>query len=177
MTEQIYEGNAAADAPAGRGWLLGHFQPAGDPRHSDEVEIKWAIHPVGDRRGQWVTGERRSAALILVSGRFRVEFPGRSVLLAQQGDYVVFHGVNHSWHAEEASVVVAVRWATGLARPARTLRQLGGSVRYEARPARRTVCGYWSVLRWMAARPWSPAGTRGWARRLPPPSGRRAPRS
>ncbi len=66
--------------------------------------------PVGDRRGQWVTGERRSAALILISGRFRVEFPGRSVLLAEQGDYVVFHGVNHSWHAEEASVVVAVRW-------------------------------------------------------------------
>jgi hypothetical protein len=95
MTEQIYVGNAAADAPAGRGWLL---------------EIKWAIHPRDDRRAQWVSGERRSAALILVSGRFRVELPGRSVLLAQQGDYVVFHGVNHSWHAEEASVVVAVRW-------------------------------------------------------------------
>jgi mannose-6-phosphate isomerase-like protein (cupin superfamily) len=110
MTERIYVGNAGADAPAGRGWLLGHFQPPGDPRHSDDVEIKWAIHPRDDRRAQWVTGERRSAALILVSGRFRVELPGRSVLLAEQGDYVVFHGVNHSWHAEEASVVVAVRW-------------------------------------------------------------------
>jgi mannose-6-phosphate isomerase-like protein (cupin superfamily) len=110
MKEQIYAGNAAADAPAGRGWLLGHFQPAGDPRHSDDVEIKWAIHPLDDRRPEWVTGEQRSAALILISGRFRVEFPGRSVLLAQQGDYVVFHGVNHSWHAEEPSVVVAVRW-------------------------------------------------------------------
>ncbi len=94
MTEQIYVGNAAADAPAGRGWLLGHFQPAARD----------------DRRAQWVTGERRSAALILVSGRFRVELPGRSVLLAEQGDYVVFHGVNHSWHAQEASVVLAVRW-------------------------------------------------------------------
>jgi mannose-6-phosphate isomerase-like protein (cupin superfamily) len=110
MTEQIYVGNAAADAPAGRGWLLGHFQPDGDPRRSDDVEIKWAIHPPGDRRAQWVTGEQRSAALILISGRFRVELPGRSVLLAEQGDYVVFHGVSHSWHAEEASVVVAVRW-------------------------------------------------------------------
>jgi hypothetical protein len=30
--------------------------------------------------------------------------------LARQGDYVVFHGVSHSWHAEEASVVLAVRW-------------------------------------------------------------------
>ncbi len=110
MTERIYVGNAAADAPAGRGWLLGHFQPGGDPRHSDDVEIKWAIHPRDDRRAQWVSGEQRSAALILISGRFRVELPGRSVLLAQQGDYVVFHGVDHSWHAEEPSVVVAVRW-------------------------------------------------------------------
>jgi hypothetical protein len=110
MTEQIYVGNAAADAPAGRGWLLGHFQPGDDPRHSDAVEIKWAIHPRDDRRAQWVAGEQRSAAIILISGRFRVELPARSVLLAEQGDYVIFHGVSHSWHAEEASVVVAVRW-------------------------------------------------------------------
>ena len=48
--------------------------------------------------------------LLLISGRFRVDLPGRSVLLAQQGDYVVFHGVSHSWYAEEASVVLAVRW-------------------------------------------------------------------
>lgn len=110
MAETIYVGNAAADAPVDRGWLLGHFKPAGDARHSDDVEIKWAIHPQGDQRPQWVAGEKRSALLLLVSGRFRVELPGRRVLLAQQGDYVVFHGVSHSWHAEEASVVLAIRW-------------------------------------------------------------------
>jgi hypothetical protein len=32
------------------------------------------------------------------------------VLLAEQGDYVVFHGLSHSWYAEETSVVVAIRW-------------------------------------------------------------------
>jgi hypothetical protein len=32
------------------------------------------------------------------------------VLLAKQGDYVVFHGIGHSWQAEEESVVLAVRW-------------------------------------------------------------------
>ncbi len=105
-----YVGNAAADAPLDRGWLLGHFKPADDPRHSEDVEIKWAIHPQGDQRPAWVTGEQRSALILLISGRFRVELPGRSVLLAQQGDYVVFHGVSHSWQAEEASVVLAVRW-------------------------------------------------------------------
>jgi hypothetical protein len=110
MAGTIYVGNAAAEAPVDRGWLLGHFKPAGDARHSDDVEIKWAIHPQGDQRPQWVAGEKRSALLLLISGRFRVDLPGRRVLLAQQGDYVVFHGVSHSWRAEEASVVLAVRW-------------------------------------------------------------------
>lgn len=101
---------ARADAPANRGWLLGHFRPADDARHSDEVEGKWAVHAKGDGRADWVAGEKRSALILLISGRFRVDLPGRSVLLAEQGDYVVFHDVGHSWEAEEASVVVAIRW-------------------------------------------------------------------
>jgi hypothetical protein len=110
MTEQVYVGNAEVDASANRGWLLGHFKPVDDPRHSDDVEIKWAIHPRGDQRPQWVAGEKRTALLLLISGRFRVELPDRTVRLARQGDYVVFHGISHSWHAEEDSVVLAVRW-------------------------------------------------------------------
>jgi hypothetical protein len=110
MEDQVYVGNATVDAPDDRGWLLGHFKPARDVRHSDDVEIKWGIHAPGDRRAQWVTDEKRTAVLILISGRFRVELPQRSVLLARQGDYVVFHGIGHSWHAEEESVVMSVRW-------------------------------------------------------------------
>ena len=108
--DEIYVGNAGADAPTDRGWLLGHFKAADDVRHSDDVEIKWGVHPPGDRRAQWVTGERRTAMLMLISGRFRVELPGQDVLLARQGDYVVFHGIGHSWEAEEESVVLSVRW-------------------------------------------------------------------
>jgi len=110
MEDQIYLGHAAVDAAADRGWLLGHFRPAADPRHSEDVEIKWGIHAPGDRRAQWVTEEKRTAVLILISGRFRVELPGRSVLLARQGDYVLFRGIGHSWQAEEESVVLSVRW-------------------------------------------------------------------
>jgi quercetin dioxygenase-like cupin family protein len=110
MMEQIYVGNAEVDASANRGWLLGHFKPVDDPRHSDDVEIKWAVHPRGDRRPRWVAGERRTALLLLISGRFRVELPNRTVVLARQGDYVVFGGISHSWRAEEDSVVLAVRW-------------------------------------------------------------------
>ncbi|MEU6430973.1 signal peptidase I [Microbispora sp. NPDC046973] len=111
MVENVYVGNAHLDGVADRGWLLGHFKPAGDVRHSEDVEIKWYVHPRGDRRAKWVTGEKRTALLVLISGRFRVEFPERSVLLANQGDYVVWgRGVDHSWYAEEESVVLAVRW-------------------------------------------------------------------
>jgi hypothetical protein len=119
-SSQVYVGSAPADAPASRGWLLGHFMPDGDPRHSDDVEIKWGIHPVGHERGQWVTDDLRTAAILLISGRFRVELPGRSVLLAQQGDYLVFHGTPHTWQAEQESLVVTVRWPSvpGYATPA-----------------------------------------------------------
>jgi hypothetical protein len=110
VDEQIYLGNATVDAPADRGWLLGHFKPVTDPRHSEDVEIKWGVYTRGDRRAQWVTDEKRTAVLILISGRFRVELPGRDVLLARHGDYVVFHGIGHSWLAEEESVVISVRW-------------------------------------------------------------------
>jgi hypothetical protein len=106
----IYVGNAETDAPGNRGWLLGYFRPTDDARHSEDVEVKWAVHPQGDQRPQWVAGEKRSALALLISGRFRIELPGRTVLLAQQGDYVVFHGLSHSWYAEEASVVVFIRW-------------------------------------------------------------------
>ncbi len=110
MTETIYVGNADADAVSHRGWLVGHFMPGDSARHSGDVEVKWGIHPQGDRRPEWVAGEQRSALIVLFSGRFHVELPGRAVLLATPGDYVVFHGVGHSWYAEEASVVMTVRW-------------------------------------------------------------------
>lgn len=111
MNANVYVGNAGADAALDAGWLLGHFKDTTDPRHSEAVEIKWGVHPRGDERAQWVRGEERTALLALVSGRFRVELPGRSVLLERQGDYVVWgNGVDHSWFAEEESVVLTVRW-------------------------------------------------------------------
>ncbi|MER7502068.1 signal peptidase I [Nonomuraea pusilla] len=107
----VYVGNAEVDGAADAGWLLGHFRPPGDPRHSADVEIKWGVHAPGDERARWVRGEARTALLVLISGRFRVELPGRSVLLSKRGDYVVWgRGVDHSWRAEEESVVLTVRW-------------------------------------------------------------------
>src|ERR1700722_15249179 len=110
MTGRLYVGSADLDAPANRGWLLGHFMPATDLRHSTDVEIKWGVHPAGDQRAQWVTKETRPALILLVRGRFRLDFPDRSVLLDEPGSYVVFEGIGHSWHAEEESVIVGIRW-------------------------------------------------------------------
>jgi hypothetical protein len=110
MAEQIYAGYAGDDAPAHRGWVLGHFMAVGDPRQSEDVEIKWAAHSRGDKRLQWVTTESRTAAIFLVSGRFRVDLPGRGVVLDRPGAYVVFSGVGHSWEAEEDSTILGVRW-------------------------------------------------------------------
>ncbi|WP_250030664.1 signal peptidase I [Paractinoplanes maris] len=110
--EGIYVGKADLDAPEEQGWLLGYFRPADDPRHSPDVEIKWGRHPKGDRRAQWVTGEERTALLVLIRGRFHMEFPDRTVILTDPGDYVVWgRGVDHSWLAEEEdTVVLTVRW-------------------------------------------------------------------
>jgi hypothetical protein len=111
VTGEIYVGSADVDGPKERGWLLGHFLPAGDPRHSPEVEIKWGRHEAGERRAEWVRGEHRTAVLFLISGRFTLEFPDRTVTLAAPGDYVLWGvGVDHSWHADQDSVVLTVRW-------------------------------------------------------------------
>jgi hypothetical protein len=110
MAGNLYVGSALADAPANRGWLLGHFMPEGDIRHSDKVEIKWGVHQQGDSRAQWVAGETRTALIVLVRGRFRLDFPHRSVVLAEQGNYVVFDRIDHSWYAEEDSIILGVRW-------------------------------------------------------------------
>lgn len=51
---------------------------------------------------------RRAAkhALILVSGRFRLDLTTESVTLERQGDYVVWgKGIDQSWQAEDDSVV------------------------------------------------------------------------
>ena len=111
VTEAIIVGSAPLDGARNAGWILGHFLPGDDPRHSTEVEVKWGVHPAGERRAAWVRGEARSTLAVLVSGRFRLEFPERAALLAEPGDYVLWgRGVDHSWEAEQDSVVLIVRW-------------------------------------------------------------------
>ncbi len=109
-------GNAHEDTLPYRGWLVGHFVDGSNfpIRHTNDVEIKWGVHPAGETREAWVRGEFRTCIVILVSGRFRIRFserPEEQVVLERRGDYVMWGpGVDHRWTAEDDSVIIAVRW-------------------------------------------------------------------
>lgn len=113
VADNWYSGNASDDADDYRGWLLGHFvDPAqAGPRSTQAVEVKWGTHPQGQTRAEWTEGDQRTAMMLLVSGRFRLDLTVGSVTLQRQGDYVVWGpGIDHSWQAEQDSIVIAVRW-------------------------------------------------------------------
>ncbi|NRQ34450.1 hypothetical protein HII36_21710 [Nonomuraea sp. NN258] len=79
MSDQVYAGNAGLDAAGDAGRLLGHFKPPGDPRFSEDAEIKWGVHAAGDERDQWVRGEVRTAEESVVLTVRRPSVPGYRV--------------------------------------------------------------------------------------------------
>ncbi|MBB5872810.1 hypothetical protein F4553_006244 [Allocatelliglobosispora scoriae] len=110
MNGEVYAGNAGPDAAGNRGWLLGHFMPPG-VRQSDDLEVKWGVHPAGESRAGWTAGDTRSTMVLLIEGRFHLELTTGGHLLAERGDYVVWGpGIDHSWRAETDSVLLTVRW-------------------------------------------------------------------
>lgn len=111
MADTVYVGNAGIDGARNSGWLLGHFMPDG-LLHSTDVEVKWGVHPRGDRRAAWATGEVRTALLVLIRGEFDIELRGRTVRLREPGDYIVWGpGEDHSWYAGvDDTIVLTVRW-------------------------------------------------------------------
>jgi quercetin dioxygenase-like cupin family protein len=112
MNARWYSGNAAEDGNQTRGWLLGHFiDPAEGVRSAKDVEVKWGIHPAGEERAEWTSGDQRTTLVLLVQGRFRISLTEGSIMLGTQGDYAVWGpGIDHSWKAISDSVVVTVRW-------------------------------------------------------------------
>ena len=108
----ISAGNAFADGDKHRGWLVGNFiEPPDSVLKSSDVEIKWGVHPAGEERADWTSGETRTSFMVLISGRFIQRLPDRQVELATLGDYVSWGpGVVHAWRAVEDSVLLTVRW-------------------------------------------------------------------
>lgn len=112
MLSNVVTGNASVEAGKWRGWFIGEFvTPTDDPRSTSDLEVKWGVHRAGDRRSQWAEPSATTTLSILVSDRFWVQFPDGEVLLADQGDYVLWQpGVAHSWWVEADSVILTVRW-------------------------------------------------------------------
>ena len=81
---------------------------------TDQVEVKWSQHPIGDARHEPAEPDGTSTLTILVSGCFELTFPGEDpagAVLAKQGDFALYGpGVPHSWQALAPSVVMTVRW-------------------------------------------------------------------
>jgi hypothetical protein len=112
----FYFGNAAFDQVRGTGWFIGQFVPAElGQRHQTAVELKWGIHPDGEKRLQpWARGHATTIA-ILVRGALRIEFhsspTSKVVTLQREGDYVVYGPtVMHSWEAIGDTLVLTVRF-------------------------------------------------------------------
>jgi quercetin dioxygenase-like cupin family protein len=107
-----HSGNAEEDGRHNRGWILGHFiDPAERVRSSKDVEIKWGIHPAGDKRPEWTADDQRTTLAFHVSGKFRIDLTEGSFTLKHRGDYLVWGpGIDHSWEALTDAVVVTVRW-------------------------------------------------------------------
>ena len=91
MSVNWYSGNAAEDGRERRGWIFGHFiDPSEGVRSTKDVEVKWGIHPVGDKRPEWTADDQRTTLVLLVQGSFRIDLTETSVTLQKQGDYAVW---------------------------------------------------------------------------------------
>jgi len=114
-----YYGNAADDGQDTRGWVLGAFiDPSKGVRSSKDVEVKWGIHPLGDKRAAWTADDQRTTMVLLIEGTFRVDLTTGSIIMERQGDYIVWGpGIDHSWEALAPSTVITVRWPSVLSCP------------------------------------------------------------
>lgn len=103
-----HAGNAAGD----RGWFVGHFFPdAADPRHTHDLELKWAIHEAGTSRPCWALNRTATTIVILITGHYHIHFPEEEVSLVQPGDYVLWGpNISHSWTAAETSTLLVIRY-------------------------------------------------------------------
>ena len=109
--DSVYKGDAETDGKKTKNWIVGHFIPPDDIRHSDDVEIKWGVHQKGEKRIGWVTGETRTTVALLISGKIVFEFRDKKIELSAQGDYLMWPvGTDHRWEVIEDSVVITVRW-------------------------------------------------------------------
>ena len=114
--EPFYFGNAKADQVGETGWFIGQFVPPefGLRRQAD-VELKWGIHPHGEKRSRPWASQHSTTISVLVEGSLKLTFDvggaQHEVTLRTKGDYVAFGPeVVHSWEAVGDTIVLTVRF-------------------------------------------------------------------
>jgi hypothetical protein len=114
LSSELVIGNAARDADPYRGWFIGHFIPPElGPRSTEDVEVKWGTHALGETRSAWAAAEKAMSLSLLVRGTIRLFFAdGQQALLADPGDYALWPpGLAHRWQIEQQdTIVLTVRW-------------------------------------------------------------------
>jgi hypothetical protein len=91
MSTSWHAGNAEEDGRDMPGWLVGHFiDRAHGVWSSEDVGIKWAVHPVDEKRAEWTADDRRTTLVLVMQGNFRVDLTETSVILGRQGDHLLW---------------------------------------------------------------------------------------
>jgi hypothetical protein len=112
----FYFGNAKADQVRRSGWFVGQFVPAElGLRRQTDVELKWGMHPDGEKRSQPWANQNGTTISVLIEGSlkmtFHIEGTQQEVTLRAKGDYVAFGPeVVHSWEAIGDTIVLSVRF-------------------------------------------------------------------
>jgi hypothetical protein len=112
----FYFGSAAADQVRNSGWFIGQFvAPELGLRHQTDIEVKWGLHPDGDKRARpWANGNATTIS-VLIRGTLHICFylgeRRETVTLAKEGDYVIYRpDVVHSWEATGETLVLSIRF-------------------------------------------------------------------
>ncbi len=111
-----YFGNASVDQVHESGWFVGQFVPESlGLRHQTEVEVKWGVHPDGEKRNRPWANRRATTISVLIGGSLRVTFyigeTPQTVTLRKAGDYIIFApDTVHSWEAIGDTIVLSIRF-------------------------------------------------------------------
>lgn len=113
MPESIcVTGNAASEGENNRGWLLGHFREPG-PHHSIDIEVKWGIHPAGEKRNSSGAPDAPVKTLsVLIDGQFTGDFKEHGQIHRdKEGDYFFWtHNLPHSTEMLRDTIILTLRW-------------------------------------------------------------------
>lgn len=112
--DKIINGNLNANVESKtRGWFIGHFMEKDSFFKNEDFEVRWGVHPKGDKKSQIAANKTAKTLSILIKGKFALKFPkdNKEIILAKQGDFAFWDAkVFHTSEALEDSIILTIRW-------------------------------------------------------------------